>query len=268
MGHILTILLIEDNDIECQMMTDFINSASDMKLVGVTKDITQGLEYLSTHEPNVIILDLELHYGKGNGLLFLENMNMANVDFTPFVLVTTHNNSQIIHNYARELGADYIIPKYKADYSAQNCIQFLSSLKQIIKCSNKNKFIHSTAQYSILESPKVLQNYNDKIDKILFKEFNQIGISPKMIGRKYLVQAVQLLLEGSTPKICLIISKRYNKTEASVSRAMQNAINEAWCSSNVDNLNEHYTAHIRSERSVPTYMEFIHYYADKIKINS
>lgn len=261
MEKVLTILLVEDDDAECQAMSNYIESTTDIKLVGITNDSMQALEYFSSYQPDVIVLDLELHYGKGDGLSFLENMSLQNIDYKPFILVTTNNNSQIIHNQARKFGADFIIPKYKENYSAQNNIQFLRPLKQSIQCSNKSISARSVS-YNAPETP---QKYQERIDKRLFKEFNHIGISPKMKGRKYLTFAVQILLEDPTTKVCLLIANKYSKTEASISRAMQNAINNAWSSCNIDNLSKYYTAHIRSDKCVPTYMEFIHYYADKIK---
>jgi two-component system, response regulator, stage 0 sporulation protein A len=257
----LTVLLIEDNDAECQAMSNYIENTTDINLVAITKDSTQALEYFSSYQPDVIVLDLELHNGKGDGLSFLEDMALQDINHKPFILVTTNNNSQIIHNQARKFGADYIIPKYKENYSAQNNIQFLRSLKQPIKASMKSKPDRSVSY----NNPETPQKNQESIDKRLFSEFNFIGMSPKMKGRKYLSDAIQLLLEDPTSKVCLLIANKYSKSEASVSRAMQNAINNAWSSCNIENLTKYYTAHVRSDKCVPTYMEFIHYYADKIK---
>ena len=57
----------------------------------------------------------------------------------------------------------------------------------------------------------------------------------------------------------------YKKSDASVERAMQNAINRAWRHSDIEELLAHYTARIRSEKGVPTTLEFVFYYANKIK---
>lgn len=257
----LTILLIEDDESECQAISDYIESVNDTKLIGITSDSVQALEYFSSYKPDVVILDLELHYGKGDGLSFLENISLQNEDHQPFILVTTNNNSQIIHNQARKFGADYIIPKYKENYSAQSSVQFLRSLKQSIQYANKSTY-KSIPLRNSLETSK---NLGEHMEKRLFSEFNHVGISPKMKGRKYLTYAVQILLEEPSSKVCILIANKHNKTEASVSRAMQNAINNAWSNCNIDNLTKHYTAHIRSDKGVPTYMEFIHYYADKIR---
>lgn len=259
----LTILLIEDDVSMCQAMNNYISNTEDTKLVGITKDIIKALEYFTSYQPDVIILDLELHDGNGDGLSFLENLALLDIEHQPFILVSTNNSSQIIYNQVRKLGADFIIPKYKEDYSAQNTIEFLRTLRQSIQHSHKNKYTRPSLP--VLESP---QKDQERINKKIFSEFNHIGISPKMKGRKYLSDAILLLLEeSSTSKVCSIIAKNYGKTEASVSRAMQNAINKSWNTCNIDDLDKYYTAHIHSDKCVPTYMEFIHYYADKIRTN-
>ena len=61
------------------------------------------------------------------------------------------------------------------------------------------------------------------------------------------------------------MSEKYGKTEASVERAMQSAIDRAWKTAYIDDLEKYYTARINSTRGVPTLKEFIYYYAEKIK---
>ena len=46
---------------------------------------------------------------------------------------------------------------------------------------------------------------------------------------------------------------------------MQNAINRTWYTSDTEDLLKYYTARIRSDKGVPTLMEFISYYANKIR---
>ena len=46
---------------------------------------------------------------------------------------------------------------------------------------------------------------------------------------------------------------------------MQNAINRAWRTNDPEELLANYTARIRSDKGVSTMMEFIYYYAGKIK---
>lgn len=92
-----------------------------------------------------------------------------------------------------------------------------------------------------------------------------VGINPKSLGYNYLIDAICMLLDKPKQNICADIGEKYGKTEASVERAMQNAINSAWKKTDIDELLKHYTAKIHSERGAPTIMEFICYYSIKIK---
>jgi hypothetical protein len=85
------------------------------------------------------------------------------------------------------------------------------------------------------------------------------------LGRSYLIDAIIHRAEGQQSQVAAI-AKKYSKTEASVERAMQNAINKAWSTMQPEDLLLHYTARIHSEKGVPTVTEFVCYYANKLKI--
>lgn len=254
----LTILLIEDDISECNAISEYVDSIFGISLIGITNSISFAIDYLIDYRPDVIILDLEFHEGNGNGLMFLNSLNSLCLDYVPFILVTTNNNSKIIYKQARQLGVDFFISKYQEDYSAQSVVDLLKLLKQTILDNIKN----SSSNNSIQNPPEFLIK---RVEKRISVELDFIGISPKVIGRKYLSDAILLLLKDSSLKVCPIIAIKYKKTDASVERAMQNAINQAWRTSNIDDLYNHYTARIHSDKGVPTYTEFIYYFSDKIK---
>ena len=253
----LSILLIEDDPQECQDMVEYIETAADVKLAGVTNNIVKALEHVTDSQPDVIILDLELHKGYGNGMAFLDSLREMNLSYPIYILVTTHNVSHITHNSVRTMGADFIMVKSQEDYSPKTVIKFLSSIKNIIH-SNKKAAGHSLDSES---GEQRRQRVTNRIDN----ELDWIGISPNVIGRKYLFDGVMLLINGQSKKIHETIAEKYSKTEASVERAMQNAIAKAWKTTHPDDLVKHYTASIHSTKGVPTVMEFIHYYARKIR---
>ena len=60
-------------------------------------------------------------------------------------------------------------------------------------------------------------------------------------------------------------SAEYKKNDTTIERAMEYAINSAWRTGDPDDLLQYYTARINSERGVPTIMEFIYYYATKLR---
>ncbi len=254
----LSILLIEDEPLECQEMIRQIESTKEVKLVGVTNNIVKALEYVTDMQPDAIILDLELHKGYGNGLTFLDSLREIRLNVPIYVLVTTHNISSITHEGARKMGADFIMLKSQEDYNAKRVIEFLCSLKNIIQ-SNKNTIIH-------LDDKESIEQKQQRIKNRVITELEHIGISPNVIGRKYLIDSIIHVINDNSESILTAISAKYAKTEASVERAMQNAINRAWKTAHIDDLEKYYTARIRSARGVPTIMEFIYYYAEKLRM--
>lgn len=256
----LSVLLIEDDLAESQAIQQYIETKEGIHLVGSTDNILQAENYLHDLKPEAIILDLELHNGYGNGLDFLKNLFSSNLDYTPFILITTNNCSKLVYKQVRNLGADFIIAKYQQDYSAQTVVEFLISMKQSIL--NDYNFTPNILSSNTPESPN---SKKDCFIKRISIELDWIGINPRVLGRQYLTQAIQLIIDNPSVKVCPIIASQFSKSDASVERAMQNAINQAWRTSNIDDLSKFYTARIRSDRGVPTYSEFIYYYADKIK---
>lgn len=252
----LELLLVEDDTIACKDFISLIDDSEDITLTGVTNNAAKALEYIKEYLPDVVILDLELHLGSGSGLNILAELKEMPLSKSPFVLITTNNTSPVTYETARKLGADYIMSKHQANYSAREVIDFLRILSPTIL--SKRKLAETDAA---IETPK----YNQKrIIRRITAELNHVCINPKDIGYQYLIDAIEIMMNERTQNIASIIAKRHNKTEASVIRAMQNAIERAWKSADIDDLLVHYTARINSEKGVPTITEFICYYANKL----
>ena len=86
-----------------------------------------------------------------------------------------------------------------------------------------------------------------------------------MQGYPYLIDAIEMFMKQPQRKLYDAIAEKYGKTRSSVEKAMQNAIDKAWRTTDIDDLIFHFKARIRSYTGVPTIMEFVCYYADKIK---
>lgn len=254
----LSMILVEDDPIACNELTDSIEELDDLSLVGVTNNAKQAIDYIKDFLPDVMILDLELHKGSGNGLNVLNEMNQLSLNNRPYILITTNNSSQITYESARHLGADFIMAKYQADYSVKSIVDFLRIMKPVILSRKQS----ASETHSTNESPDIR---NKRIIRRISTELNYVGISPKVIGFQYLMDAIQLVIKQPMQNMCNIIGEKYRKTETSVERAMQNAINKAWRTSDIDDLLKYYTARINSEKGVPTITEFVYYYANKIK---
>ncbi len=260
MKNSLDILLIEDDETVCGAISSYISSISNINLTGITNNAEDAIELVKAKNPNAIILDLELHEGGGNGITFLQQIKKLQLERYPYILVTTNNCSPITHSIARQSGADFIITKYQQDFSAKSVVDFLCSISDIINNSPKSQGIPVEMVTNETE-----EKLNSRITKIIFDELNNVGISPKAIGKKYLTDSIQLIIKNPITHYIPIIAQKYKKSDASIERAMQNAINSAWRSSDIEDLLKYYTARIRSDKGVPTVSEFIFYYADKIK---
>lgn len=251
----MCVLLIEDNENECRAIQDYAEMVDGVNIAGVTGDAEEALELVTALIPDVIILDLELHKGGGNGLLFLVGLAQMELSFRPYILITTNNVSDMTFESARQLGADFILAKYETKYSAQYVVEFVRMLKNTMR----KRTIPESAHTSTPQERD--QRYIQRIQR----ELNLIGISPKALGMKYLTDAILITIHEPEPNLSHILAQKYRKTDASVERAMQNAINQAWRNTDPEELMQYYTARIRSDRGMPTLMEFVAFYAAKIK---
>ena len=256
----LTILLVEDDSKACIELENYAETAEGTRIIHTVSDAFTALEIVKSSLPDAVILDLELHLGGGNGLLFLSELKNLDLPRRPYILVTTNNSSNITLEQARRLGADFIMAKYETKYSAQYVIEFLRMMRAAIL----------EASTSPTGSPEIISEDQHKLrfTKRIQRELDLIGISPKAIGYQYLTDAIQMTYENPAPNLCRRLSEKYHKTDVSIERAMQNAINRAWRTSDPDDLLEHYTGRIRSDKGVPTLMEFIYYYVNLLKLEN
>ena len=261
MENRLEILLVEDDQRDCLEMVNAINNnPDDFVLITVTNNSERAFEHVQDSRPDAVILDLELHHGGGDGIDFLRKLKAANLSRTPYILVTTNNISSVTHDIARSYGADFIMTKNQKDYSADKVLEFLKATKSVILSPRAVK--SNDGVISFEETPTVKSN---RIQKRIETELLTLGISPKAVGYQYLVEAITLIMQEPVTRVCGVIGKNHNKTESSVERAMQNAIDRAWKTADTNVLDAHYTAIIRSDKGTPTVTEFIHFYARVIK---
>lgn len=259
-NHILSILLVEDDKAACDEIENYVDTCDNVRLVGITKSSDEALDLVRHHLPDAVILDLELHNGSGNGLLFLLGLSQMNLTHRPYILITTNNSSEITYESARKFGADFIMAKHESTYSGQYAVEFLRMIQATLVTNQQTQASFSAHN----ETPDVRMR---KLTDRVYRELDLVGISRKNIGYQYLADAILITLEKPEANLASIIAKKYHKSDASVERAMQNAINRAWRTFPVEDLEAHYTAKTHSCRGVPTIMEFVFYYAGILKNN-
>lgn len=253
----LTLMLVEDDPQACKdIITELTGSSDDFALVGITNNSNRALQCVKDYHPDTVVLDLELHDGTSDGLGFLKKLKTSDISPLPFILVITSSEDPVTHKVAREYGADFIMGKKDAGFSAQNIADFLKLTKSVILTRKAHISEKSVSSSDELEERKRSRRISHELDNV--------GISSKCIGYRYLIDAIGIIMQQPVQHVCRIIGKKYNKTENSVERAMQNAINRAWGSTDKDELSTNYTARIKSSKGIPTITEFIFHYAQKL----
>lgn len=255
MKNKLTILLIEDDPIACKELEAYFNTCEDLQLVAISNNSNIALKLVSAYLPNIILLDLELHYGGGNGILFLSELAKHPVPNPPYIIITTQNMSDATLSQARELGADLILTKYDSLYSPE----YVGSTIRLMEAGILRK--NTTVAQIPDSSPAQLEN---QVKLRIQREMELIGINPKNKGYAYLVDSIQNYMADPSIHLSRTLVDKYHKSEKSIERAMQNAIKRAWDTNDIDDLLKYYTAYIRPDKGFPTLMEFICYYANRI----
>lgn len=254
----MKLLVLEDDVNACNDFINCINSREDIDLIGITDSDIEALQYVRLRHPEGIVLDVELNNsisGNTDSLDFLNNLKKLNLNYNPIIIVTTHINSQRTYDILHRNGVDLILYKDQPKYSCSLVLNKFLALRNTISTSSV-----ASLQENLMET-------EDKISELIYHELNLIGITPKLKGRDYIHDAILYLVKNSENKINVIqyLTKIYKKSGNTITNGIQNAIIHAWRVSSIEDLSMHYTAKINYETGIPTPMEFIYYYVDKIK---
>ncbi|MCI8273138.1 MAG: response regulator [Clostridia bacterium] len=254
----ITILIIEDDIKERNKIIECSKSRKDVEIVAATDSDIEGLKEVKMKRPEGIILDIELNNsarGNTDSIQFLSKLKTLEIDYEPIVIVTTHINSKRTYEVLHRNGVDLILyknhPKYSCDY-------VLNSFINLRKDDYKRETI-SKEKEEIEE--------RDRISKCIYKELDLIGIIQKLKGRQYIHDAILYLIENENSEVNVIhhLTKIHKKSGSTITNGIQNAIIHAWRVSPFEELSVHYDARINYETGLPTPMEFIYYYVEKVK---
>ncbi|MBQ4530700.1 MAG: response regulator [Lachnospiraceae bacterium] len=258
MSRQLTVLLVEDDKDICQRFSAEIDDTEEISLVNTTNDSLHALELVEEYIPDAIILDLDLSNGRGNGFEFLKDLKELTLPVNPYVLVTTNISSSTTQNFAKDLGADFIFYKHQTEYSEKKAIDFLKMIRPLIFSNRHQNNLSAPSAETPVQK-------NQRLRRLISIELDSVGINPKSVGYKYLIEAIFIAITDMQTNIPALVANRFGKTAASVERGMQNAISRAWHTTDINELMFHYTAKIDPDRGIPTLMEFIYYFANKVE---
>lgn len=250
------IIVIEDEEDEIENFKIIANRRKDVEIIATTNSSDEGLKLVKKLNPDIVILDLELTNGRGSGFEFMEGIKKIRT--RPQIYITTNVRSNNVYGYLHKEKVDFIFYKQQESYSAETVINMIMTLKDF---NNKPKQIEKEE----IKDEDEINLIKDKINE----ELDLIGVSSHLKGRKYLFDSIFYLLskesEDSKISINQYLLSKYKRASSTINRAMQNAIIHAWRISSIDDLEKYYKAKINHETGIPTPVEFIYYYEEKIR---
>ena len=245
----IQVLLVEDDEKHRIKYQEYISSLKSSVEFFVADGEAKGLELAQKFNFDAIILDLELNKSDGDGMSFLEKLNRIDLPKKPLIVVITNNESDIIQQHARDRGADYIFEKRKRDYSPALVMGLVSSIfKSQSKANHRIKPIKPVS-------------LTDHIESIV----NRFRINEDMLGRQFIIEAIEIAATSKKKEIkpyrdvYPIIAQTHSKTVDSVNRAIENAINKAWTTTDKEILDELFPRVVDSVKGSPTNYNSRHY---------
>ena len=254
----MKLLIIEDDINDCNNFINCIKKRDDFELVAITDSDVEASKYVKLKHPEGIVVDLELNNsktGNTNSLEFLSNLKKMKPNYNPIVIVTTHVHSERTYKIVHRENIDLIMYKDQANYSCDNVLNTFLTLRDDT-LNNEGKTI-----------AEQIEDNESRISDLINHELDLIGVTTKLKGRKYIYDAILYLIQNEDSDINVIryLTNIHKKSPNTITNGIQNAIIHAWRVSPIEDLETYYTAKVNYETGVPTPMEFIYYYVDKIK---
>ena len=206
-ASVIQLLIVDDNPELCDILEDFFRLTPDIQVCGVARDGEEALFRIAQSQPDVVLLDLIMP--KMDGITVLERLGQAELARRPKFIVTSAIGQDAFTATALSLGADYYMIK-PYDLSA------LSARVRLV------------ADQRADPAPKRGPKGMDAAQAVL-----EVGIPPHVLGFRYCIAGVELLLETDGP--CSIVkdvyagvAERFDTTPSCVEGAIRKAIRRVW----------------------------------------
>ena len=263
MAQCMKIMIVED---EPEARADFCQAFTryaSMSLVYETGSEQQALEYLETHEVDVLILDIELE--EGDGLSLLGDIETRGLK-KPFVIVVTNTSSRVTLSYMRAHGADYIYQKANRSYSPAKVLSVIEKIYPYQRIEESRQCSHAVSVFKQEKEEQITRKYIED-------ELGKMGFRKKHVGFNYTVEAIFLLMQDkkaeqryAANKLYELIADTYQTTLSGVERGIRNAIEAVFTGANVAALHKYYPFPYDEEKGRPTNTEFLKNMAQRLKI--
>jgi len=260
----IKILIIDDNKEFCEILSEFLNSQSDIEVVGTALDGLEGYDMIMEKKPDVVILDIIMPHLDGLGVL--EKVNSTLNKNRPIFIILSAVGQDRITQKALSLGAEYyVIKPFDMKVLASRIRQLKSHVSnEVVTKGDYQTYVNNN--YNIVSEKRDIEV---EVTNIM----HEIGVPAHIKGYQYLRDAIIMatedleIINSITKQLYPTIAKRYNTTSSRVERAIRHAIEVAWGRGRIEAINSIFGYTISMGKGKPTNSEFIAMVADKLRLS-
>ena len=242
------VLIADDNEDKCYLLNEFLKKNEDIDICDIVHDGYSALESIHEKQPDMVLLDIMMPNLDGIGVLHKLNSNKPKK--MPKIIMISSLSQDFISNEALSSGACYYMLKP---------FNLNSLYKMIMLISEEPE------EYISLTKEKI--NSSEKIRRKIIS----IGIPTSVIGYKYIIESIEIILEESCAVNLLKniygkLAKNNSTTPQCVESAIRNAIKQA-----SKNPNEEYThlfSNLIEQGKHPSNLKFLTKVTEALRIGA
>ncbi|PKM95876.1 MAG: sporulation transcription factor Spo0A [Firmicutes bacterium HGW-Firmicutes-1] len=259
----IDVLIADDSQKLCAMMSDFFETQEDIDVIDVVHNGEDAIEQIRVKKPDVVLLDVVMPLIDGLGVL--ERINEEDLDKKPIFIMLSAVGQEKVTKSALSLGAEYYMMKPFNYDSLAKRIRQLKGRIEFVKREKNNSFIKENTINKYGYQSRVLES---EVTNII----HEIGVPAHIKGYQYLRDAIIMvindieILNSITKSLYPAIAEKYDTTPSRVERAIRHAIEVAWSRGKMETLDNLFGYTISHGKGKPTNSEFVALIADKLRL--
>ena len=253
MDDTIKIVVADDNDLMRQIIVDTLSDGEGILVAGEAADGEAAVDLIINERPDIVLLDLVMPKLDGMGVMDKIKNTPELQDYSPEYIILSAAGREEIISEALNSGASYFMMK---PFDGE------ALLKRI-------KYIASGAPQEISVSSEAPVNKEYGLDRRIAELLRKEGVPVKMIGYKYLCDAIELVVKdlddvvSVTKNVYPIVAQIHETSSGNVERNIRYVIETTW-----NKHGGHATGVFADMTKKPTNTEFILTCAEQIKFHS
>ncbi len=263
MNNKIRVLIVDDNQNFCTILSEHIGEQPDFEVVGIANNGLKAVEQIREKRPDIVVLDIIMPHLDGLGVLE-KVREMGLIDDIKFIILSAVGQDNITRR-AINLGATYYVIK-PFDFDL-----FIDRLRQL---SSSKAQVAAGGENGVHASASTLTSNFTSLEAQITDMINQIGVPPHIKGFQYLREAISMVyhdvncLSKVTKQIYPGIAEKFSTTPSRVERAIRNAIEISIARGNESVIQQLFGLTLANKNGKITNSEFIAIVADRLRMEN